>query len=138
MADFFLGFDPGSIAELVRMAGFEALLLPEIEAAMTATGVMLVTSAQTKTWEVFANPTGRLAGSIYFYVVSPVEMIVAVGVPYGARREYGFSGMTDALGRYYPYDPGKPYLQPALDEDVPLIQTVFEAATNNALGRLAA
>ena len=134
--DFSMGFDPGSLAQIARLAGFSALLDPEIVAALAWSGELVVTTARANTWRVFANPTGNLADSIYFHMAGPMEAEVAVGVPYGRRREYGFSGMTDALGRFYPYDPAKPYLEPALEEDIPLIQARMELACNNALGRL--
>lgn len=134
MQNFRLSFDPGSLSKITHLIGFEALLNPEITAALTQSGELLVTTAQTNTWSVFANPTGALAGSIYFYVISPMEVAVAVGVPYGRRREYGFSGMTDSLGRHFINDPGKPYLQPALDTDSPLVQELMTTAVYNAWG----
>lgn len=136
MQDFSMSFDPGSLTAIERLAGFGALLDPEIIAALAWSGELVVTTAQANTWRVFANPTGQLADSISFRMASPMEAEVGVGVPYGRRREYGFSGMTDALGRFYPYDPGKPYLGPALEEDIPLIRAKMELACYNALGRL--
>jgi hypothetical protein len=62
---------------------------------------------------------------------------VAVGVPYGQRREKGFSGMTDALGRHYVNDPAKPYLQPAVDDHQQEVAEIMEMAVNTALGRVA-
>ena len=136
MQDFSIGFDPGSLAAITKLEGFAALLNPEVTDALTQAGELLVTTAQANTWSVFANPTGQLASSIYFYVVSPTEVDVAVGVPYGARREYGFSGMTDSIGRYFANDPGKPYLQPAVDEDTPMVQELIATAVYNAWGMI--
>lgn len=127
--------DTDSLAELVKLQGFSALLNPGITNALTQSGQLLVGSAQKNTWEVFANPTGRLANSITFYVVSPQEIAVNVGVPYGHRREYGFSGKTDSLGRHYLNDPPKPYLIPAMDENEQTVQDLIALAVNNALGR---
>jgi hypothetical protein len=137
MIDFHASMDPESLAEIVRLAGFEALLIPEIAGGLVASGTLLVAAAQAKTWEVFANPTGRLASTIYFYVISPKEVALAVGSPYGRRREKGFSGMTDALGRFYPYDPAKPYLEPTMQEQGPAVLQLMETATDTALGRVA-
>lgn len=136
LSDWSIGFDPQSLQELVRLQGFSALLNPEITAALTKAGQVLVGAAQANTWQVFANPTGQLADSIYFYVVSPMEVAVAVGVPYGRRREYGFSGMTDSLGRFYANDPARPYLTPAVDDNQAQITALMEQAVNNALGRV--
>lgn len=137
MLDFHASMDPQSLEEIVRLVGFEALLIPEIAGGLTASGTLLVAAAQAKTWEVFKNPTGRLASTIYFYVISPKEVAVEVGSPYGQRREKGFSGMTDALGRFYPYDPAKPYLQPAMDENEGNVLHLMETAVSTALGRVA-
>jgi hypothetical protein len=116
MSDFSLSFDPGSLAAITKLEGFSALLKPEIQAAVIESGRLLTEAAQAKTWEVFANPTGALAESIYPWLASPYSLEVRVGVPYGRRREYGFSGLTDSLGRYYVSDPGKPYLAPTIEE----------------------
>ena len=116
-SDFSLGFDMASLATLVRLTGFSVFLDEEITDALVDIGGTLVQAAQANTWEVFESPTGRLAESIYPFLSSPGQLEIRVGAPYGRRREMGFSGMTDSLGRYYASDPAKPYLQPALDED---------------------
>lgn len=137
LSDWNVSFDPTSLQEIVRLQGFSALLNSEITSALARSGQILVSAAEANTWRVFANPTGQLASSIYFYVVSPSEVAVAVGVPYGARREYGFSGKTDSLGRFYANDPGKPYLQPAVDDNQAQVAAIMAQAVNNALGRVA-
>lgn len=133
--DFSASLEAQSLAELTRLQGFSALLRPEITTALTQAGQLLVTTAQDNTWRVFERPTGQLAESIYFYVASPMEVQVRVGVPYGRRREYGFSGMTDALGRYYANDPGKPYLEPAVTAHTQTVQELIREAVDAALGR---
>lgn len=136
--DFHIGMDPGSLEEIVRLQGFSALLNPAITRGLTEGGTLLVNATVANTWSIFANPTGELADSVYFYVVGPTEVAVAVGVPWAQRREKGFSGMTDALGRYYPNDPAKPYAQPAVDDNQQEIEEIMEMAVNTALGRIAA
>jgi hypothetical protein len=133
LTDFHIGFDPVSLEKLVRLAGFEALMMPEVTAMLTATGQLLVTAAQTNTWQVFDNPTGVLADSIYFYVVSPTEVDLAVGVIYGRRRELGGGGLLDSLGRQM-NDRARPYLQPAIDDSQDLIRTIMEESVMTALG----
>ena len=136
LSDWNISFDPQSLQELVRLQGFSSLLNPAITAALTQSGQLLVGAAQANTWKVFDNPTGQLAGSIYFYVVSPSQVAVAVGVPYGARREYGFVGMTDSLGRVGT-DRARPYMQPAVDDNQDQVAAIMAAAVNSALGRVA-
>jgi hypothetical protein len=135
--DFHASLDPGSLEELVRLQGFASLLNPEITQGLTEAGTLLTNAAVANTWSVFDRPSGALANSIYPYVISPTEVAVAVGVPYGQRREKGFSGMTDALGRHYVNDPAKPYLQPAVDDHQQEVAEIMEMAVNTALGRVA-
>lgn len=129
--------DNFSIGELVRLRGFSALLDPEIQQAFQEAGTLLVGAVQANTWTAFMNPTGVLAGSVYFYVISADEIAVVVGVPYGHRREYSFKG-PDSLGRMFPNDPAEPYLIPAMEQNEDAVLAIFAAATNSALGRIAA
>jgi hypothetical protein len=58
--------------------------------------------------------------------------------PYAWRREEGFSGKTDSLGRFYQNDPGIGYMANTVlmkDDDMVLI---FERAVSDALDELAA
>lgn len=136
--DFSFGFDPGSLQKLVELRGFSALLDPEIVEALKWSSDLIVTTAKANAWEVFdTHPTEGIENSIYAYMNNPMEFVVAVGAPYGRRREMGFTGMTDALGRFYASDPGKPYLLPAVEEDQELISLRVEQAVNNALDRIA-
>jgi hypothetical protein len=57
--------------------------------------------------------------------------------PYAWRREQGFSGKTDSLGRFYPNDPGIAYMANTVlmkDDDMVLI---YERAVSDALDELA-
>ena len=128
--------DTESLATLVRLQGFGSLLDPELQQALIKSGQILVEAAQANTWEVFDNPTGVLANSIIFYVTGPEEIAVSVGVPYGHRREYSFKG-PDSLGRMFPNDRPRPYLIPAVEANEQTVLSLIEAATNNALGRVA-
>lgn len=134
--DFQLGFDPQSLVAMTNLLGFKALLEPEIQQALTSSGEVLVSTAQANTWQIFAYPTGVLADSIYFWVSGPDQISLGVGVDYGRRRELGFMGMTDSLGRGPYNDPAKPYLQPALDSNQDLILRRIEAGVELAWQRI--
>lgn len=138
MLDFHASLDSQSLSEIVQLQGFAGLLNPAVQEGLTESGTLLVNATAANTWSVFANPSGKLADSVYFYVISPTEAAVAVGVPWAQRREKGFSGMTDSLGRYYPNDPAKPYAEPAVDQTQQEIAEIMEMAVNRALGRIAA
>lgn len=127
---------PESISEIAQLAGFAALLEPEVQAAMQEGAKTVAEAAQAKTWEVFDHPTGDLAGTIEPETASPFEVQVVVGSPYGHRREVGFSGQTDSLGRFYADDPAKPYLAPALAEHEQDVLLDVENAVADALDRV--
>lgn len=110
---FSASFDTGSLATLTRLMGFSALLDPNIQEALTEAGTILTDAAVANTWEVFENPTGELAGTIYPWLKSPSEMEIRVDSPYGRRQELGGGGLFDSLGRPMT-NPAKPYLAPAL------------------------
>jgi hypothetical protein len=128
--------DSGSMGALVRMAGFQALLMPEILAALTESGTLVVQTAQDLSYSLFQNPSGAFADSLYFWVVSPEEVAVGAGVPYAQRLEYGFSGMTDSLGRYYPYWPDYHWAQQTLDAVQPEVELIMAEAVGGAIGAI--
>ena len=133
---FAVGFDPVSLGTISRLQGFEGLLDPRIEAMLQAAGELVAQTAQANTWLVFDNPTGALADSIGVLVAGLEEVDVVVGVPYGMRREFGFEGMYDSLGRGPFNDPAKPYLEPAVGSDLPLIRSLAEESIIAAWGSI--
>jgi len=135
---FELSFTPESLKEIVQFAGFSTLLSEEVQGTMRATGEKLAAAAQEKTWEVFANPTGTLASTIQPILESPYEIRIGSDSPYARRREYGFSGMTDSLGRFYAHDPAKPYMGPTLAENEQAILQLMDEAVQRALARMGA
>ena len=52
---------------------------------------------------------------------------------YARRQELGFQG-ADSLGRVYVNDPGWPYVKPAFDATLPLIQTYAVTTVAEAIG----
>jgi hypothetical protein len=137
-AAFTMGFQPGSLAEIAQMYGFKTLLEPEVQAAMAQAGQLLAQAAVANTWQVFENPSGALAGTITPVLDSPYEVQIGSDSPYARRREYGFSGKTDSLGRFYAHDPAKPYMQPALDDNEQAVLALIEAAVLRAFARMGA
>ena len=132
-----VAWDSISMQAIFRLDNFQALLGPEITMALADIGILLKDTAIANTWRVFANPTGTLANTITAWMPSNTEVDVEALVQYDRRREYGFTGMTDSLGRTYKFDPGKPYMHPALDDNRPIIEALMTDAVVAALGRLA-
>lgn len=110
-----ISFDEKDLAAIGQMANFSTFLDPEVQKSMQSAGEKIANQAKDNTWSVFENPSGKLADTIQVLPVSPYEVHVGSDSPYAARREYGFSGMTDALGRHFTNDPAKPYLRPAME-----------------------
>jgi len=120
-------FDPSSMASIARLLSFDLMLEEEMAPSMEEAGQIVTEAAQANTWTAFQNPIGKLAGSIEPVIVSPMEVGISVGVPYGFRREYGFVGMTDSLGRVGT-DPAEPYAGPALDANADKVMELMDLA----------
>lgn len=130
-ANYSVRLDPASAARIARLIAADARFQTYFLTAMRACVVKVQGSARDNASRRFANPTGNLLRNIQGYVASPYLGAVGVtpSVPYARRRELGFSGMTDRLGRYYPDDPGQYYLQDALKDNEAFIADTFKAAT---------
>jgi len=74
---------------------------------------------------VLADSFGRKKRDGYREVGSPE--------PHARRREFGFSGRTDSLGRTYSNDPGAFYMQRAIKQVAPQATAGFSAAMAKAL-----
>lgn len=135
---FSLSFDQRSLSEIAQLAGFGVFLTEEMAQAMQQAGDLLQAAAIANTWEVFAHPTGALSGTIAPILDSPFEVQVGSDSPYARRREYGFQGMTDSLGRTFPNDVAKPYFQPALDDNEQAVLQLIDSAVERAFERIGA
>lgn len=130
-ATYSVRLDPASAARIARLIAVEAKFTEYFLTAMRACVVKVQGAAKDNAASRFMQPTGNLLRNIQGYVPSPYLGAVGVtrSVPYARRRELGFSGMTDSLGRYYPDDPGAYYLHDALKDNEPFIAETFAAAT---------
>lgn len=141
-APFAVEFSPASLARMASMINAAPVFAAYYSRAMSASVQQVATLAKQNTSSAsvggFMNPSGTLMRGIRGRVISPWLGEVGVGreIPYAHRRERGFSGMTDSLGRYYPYDPGIEYLGRALREAQPFIGTTFRTATVFAIRQI--
>lgn len=133
---FEMSFAPQSIKEIRAFYGFPVLLAEEVQVAMHLGGELLVRKAQEKTWEVFEHPSGELASEIEEVQGSPYEVQIVSKAKYSERREKGFSGMTDSLGRYYPNDIAKPFMLPTLEDNEQEVMIMIEQGVARSLQRL--
>jgi hypothetical protein len=87
----------------------------------------------------FQTFTGALAGEFIRPIDSyhfPVTGRLINPSPYAWRREAGFSGMTDSLGRHYTNDPGIRYMGSAFDSEQQWIKNKYKWALTKAVEEL--
>lgn len=131
-----LSFDQKALSEIAAFAGFSLMLSDEVQTALHDAGSLLVQSAQGNMhWQ---NPTGALEESMGIVSESHFEVIAGSADSKARRRELGFSGMTDRLGRYYANDPGAFFLTDAMQEQQSVILQSVDDAANRAMARLGA
>jgi hypothetical protein len=130
---FTLAFDSASLQRILRMAGFEVALEPKLEAEMHYIVELLQAESQIYMWVKFNQPTGPLEESIEIDVPDAYTGIVYSESPYAWRREEGFSGKTDSLGRYYAKDPGIHFFARTLRPNRGLIRSLLKSAVAQAL-----
>lgn len=133
---FSLAFDSKSLRTIEKIAGFEAVLEPQLKDEMQWIVDLLQVESQSYMWSHFKNPTGALAGTVQTEVQSAYLGRVYSDSPYAWRREEGFSGMTDALGRFYAEDPGIHYFRRTLRSNRALIRSMLKALMVKVLGEL--
>jgi hypothetical protein len=134
MAEFSLSFSPESIAEIARFATFPVLLSNEVQSAMQQGGDLLVPAIRgAMNWQ---NPTGALEESIHPITDSPYEIQIGSDLPYARRRNWGFSGQADSLGRYYANDPGMYFMENGMQSQQQAVLQLIDAAVNRALAKL--
>ncbi len=109
--DFWAGLDEASLRKIAVLMGADARLVTETESALDDISDAILTEIPRQMhWR---HSSGALADS---FGRSKRSGYRAVGsdLPYSRRREEGFSGRTDSLGRTYRNDPGAFYLQRAV------------------------
>lgn len=135
---FALSLDPSSLARISALVH----AMPTFERYYTSAMRACVNLVNKKAQENAPVLRGTLRRGIRGYVRSPWlgQVGVLASVPYARRREFGFDGRTDSLGRYYPLDPKDPakrtkmhYLQRALEDSRPFIRTTYRTATQLAI-----
>ena len=128
---FFIQFDA---TPLEHLKNWKPIFLEEMLDAMTDVTQDLVTVSRSNMhWK---SGDGTLSNSMVGLVNNPLEGQVGSNDPKARRREKGFSGMTDSLGRFYPSDPGAFFLSDAVIQETPNINARFALAVQNTLNRM--
>jgi hypothetical protein len=97
-------------------------------------------TAKLMAFDRFQNPLGELekhfAGEVTSWSFPVISGMMYNDSAYGPRRNWGFSGMTDSLGRYFSNDPGVYFMEGALTAERDWIEKRFKTAVRKALDEL--
>lgn len=136
MMQFEATLDPLSISVLSRFEQMD-LLPGAVQAGLAYSGQIVLNRAVQYTWQRFANPTGRLAGSLQVVRDNPYSLTVGSDLPYAHRRDYPDYHGPDALGRVFPNEHGFRYATDALIDSEQEIGERMATTISAALDRLA-
>lgn len=129
-----LSLDPASLKVISDLQNAKPLLEANMTFAMRFAVSTVMDSMKYNMDAGFKNSSGGLEDSMT-PDVSPYLSTITMGKPYDWRREEGFSGLTDSLGRFYPNDPGIHYAANAMSKSKSAISRMFEEALGStALG----
>ena len=118
MAAIGIGFQPDLIGVMSQFSQFQDTLKKHLATATEKSAGAIGNAMIDDMNQYFQNSTGKLAGSVNVAMLTEYLAYIYVDEPYAWRRDRGFSGMTDSLGRFYPHDPGIYYAEFAIsDED---------------------
>jgi hypothetical protein len=126
----FAQLDQTALGRIAQM-GTGLTLYPAMRQAMTESLDVLETEAQTTMGAEFMNTTGQVENAFVQYP-GTFESELENTEPYSQRLNYGFSGMTDSLGRYYPYWPAYLWAETTVIDAAPDVEAIWAAA----LGRI--
>ncbi len=127
----YVQFDGVPVSEVV--AGWEANFDAHLLIAQGKSLDEVEQAAQAWMLGHFKHPTGELE-TAWEKTATPLEGVLTNTKEYGRRRNYGFSGMTDRLGRFYPLDPGIEWAEHAVEMAQPYVDAIFLSEITQALG----
>jgi hypothetical protein len=130
--NFEMVFDAGDLQRIQLLANYKQYLDPQTHDAMQDSVNMLQADSRAYMWATFKNPTGPLEDAVQVDVIDASSGMVFNESPYAWRREEGFSGMTDSLGRFFPSDSGIHYFATTLAQDADQIEQRFAQAMQAA------
>lgn len=97
--------------------------------------------ASLMAFDRFQHPTGKLESHFGGEVTSWNFPVISGDMfndsDYAWRRDRGFSGMTDSLGRHFTNDPGVYYMEGALTAETDWIIARFKKAVRQSLAEFA-
>ncbi len=133
-----VALDAASLETLHNFENYQAILEPELLTAMERSIALLQAMATDDMYANFQNPSGQAESAWEASVDSPYLAWLGNTAPYAQRLDYGFSGMTDALGRYYPFWPAYYWAENTIFDAEEQVAAQFQAAIDYANLSLAA
>lgn len=131
--ELFAELDPNSMAAIARMAD-PALLDPALVNMLQQSTEDMQQAATDYMYATFINPQGGVENAWEPQVQSTTLATLTNTAPYARRLNFGFSGMTDSLGRTYSYWPDYHWAEAALTAVSPEVEDVFRLGFESALG----
>jgi len=132
-----VGLDQRSITYLSLfrggVTGFQGVYEAELEKAGLDSLKALHLSAENHMWTTFMNPTGPLEDSLSEDMETPYRGWMGSESEYARRRNWGFVGMYDSLGRGPYSDEGIEYMEYAISDMEPVISGYYQRAVRNSL-----
>ncbi|HEY7414465.1 MAG TPA: hypothetical protein VH593_04680 [Ktedonobacteraceae bacterium] len=125
---FLAHFDGASLKSIAKLGTFSHEALG---AEVVQEGAQLLVQAvpQVTSWQ---NGTGTLDNSFYVEPISFNSAAAVTEVIYARRRQWGFSGMTDSLGRFYPHDPASHFADKTIQLAQSQVQDLYARRINDA------
>lgn len=133
MMELFAELDPASEAAIARMAN-PALLDPALVNMLQQSVEDMQQIATNYMYATFINPGNGVETAWAPQVQSTTLATLTNTAPYARRLNYGFSGMTDSLGRTFAYWPDYHWVEYTLAAVTPDIEQYFVTGFEAALG----
>lgn len=131
--ELFAELDPESEAAIARLAN-PALLDPALINMLQQTTEDMQQAATDYMYATFINPQGGVENAWEPQVQSTTLATLTNTAPYARRLNFGFSGMTDSLGRTYSYWPDYHWAEAALAKVTPDVESYFQTGFEAAVG----
>lgn len=144
MATMNIGFQPNLIGAMSQFSQFDATLRKHLANATEKAGGIIGDFQVEYMWANFKDPTGPLEDSVEVSLLTEYEAWIGpnAGMPYEWRRDRGFVGQFDVLGRGPFSDIGIYYAEQSIQDDATLlsvadayIEAVY-AAWNECVGNI--
>lgn len=133
MMELYAELDPASKAAAARLSNPE-LLDPALVNMLTQTIEDMQMFATDYMYATFIDPRGGVENAWEPVVQSTTLATLTNTAPYAQRLNFGFSGMTDSIGRYYEYWPDYHWVDYAIGKAEPLIADYFKTGFETAVG----